>query len=81
MIMKKKTMKAMLKKSKSITRPQITAQLTFSNGRILNVPVYADDQEAIDHLKQQLRDKDGNFTDVQGRDYDLRSLVHYEFLD
>ena len=77
--MKKKTLKQMLKKSKT-NQKQIFAELTFSDGRVLRVSVDADDQRALDNLKEQLRDKTGTFTDSNNNIFDLRNLVHYQFL-
>ena len=77
--MKKKTLKQMLKKSKT-NQKQIFAELTFSDGRALRVSVDADDQKALDNLKEQLRDKTGTFTDSNNNIFDLRNLVHYQFL-
>lgn len=77
--MKKKTLKQMLKKSKT-NQKQIFAELTFSDGRVLRVSVDADDQKALDNLKEQLRNKTGTFTDSNNNIFDLRNLVHYQFL-
>ncbi|MBA1435155.1 hypothetical protein [Bombilactobacillus bombi] len=77
--MKKKTMKQMLKKSK-LNREKIYAQATFSDGRVLRIPVFADDQPAIENLKQQLISKNGTLTDTNNNIYDLHNLVHYEFI-
>ncbi|AXX64324.1 MAG: hypothetical protein J6584_03650 [Lactobacillus sp.] len=78
--MKKKTMKQMIKKSR-LNRKKIYAQVTFSDGRVLQIPVYADDQVAIDNLKQQLREKNGTFTDSNNNLFDLHNLVHYQFIE
>ncbi|UQS81634.1 hypothetical protein MOO45_05295 [Bombilactobacillus folatiphilus] len=78
--MKKKTVKAMIKQSK-VNHEKIYARITFSDGRILTVPVKADDQVSIDDLKRKLRDKDGSFTGTDGLNYDLRNLIHYEFIE
>lgn len=77
--MKKKIMKQMLKKSKS-NQKQIYAELTFSDGRVLRISVNADNQIEIENLKEQLRDKNGTFTDSNNNIFDLRNLVHYQFI-
>lgn len=69
----------MLKKSKT-NQKQIFAELTFSDGRVLRVSVDADDQRALDNFKEQLRDKTGTFTDSNNNIFDLKNLVHYQFL-
>lgn len=69
----------MLKKSKS-NQKQIYAELTFSDGRVLRISVNADNQIEIENLKEQLRDKNGTFTDSNNNIFDLRNLVHYQFI-
>ncbi|UQS83442.1 hypothetical protein [Bombilactobacillus thymidiniphilus] len=78
--MKKKTFKSILKQNKA---PQklIYAQVSFSDGSTLRINVASDDQTAIARLKRQLRDKDGIFTDNNGRQFDLKKLVSYRFVD
>lgn len=69
----------MLKKSKS-NQKQIYAELTFSDGRVLRISVNADNHIEIENLKEQLRDKNGTFTDSNNNIFDLRNLVHYQFI-
>ncbi|KRM72830.1 hypothetical protein [Lacticaseibacillus brantae] len=76
--MKKKTMKQMLKAKKQTFE---YFYITFTDGTTFELPVDVteDNMKNHDTLLQQLRDKRGSLTAADGREYNFRDVVRYEF--
>jgi|GEM_PF-4490579 len=76
--MKKKTMKQMLKAKKQTFE---YFYITFTDGQTFELPVDVtnDNLRAHDALIAQLRDKRGSLTAADGREYNFRDVVRYEF--